>query len=89
MENQTEQSQQWKPVYEHPTLSSEIISEYDLSLLLGVSHSTLNYLRLNNSLPYIPMNKTNRVYNISQVKEWLNNRRTIAVKKSKKSDTEK
>ena len=72
------------PLYEHQTLSNEIISEYDLGLLLGINYKTLNYLRLTAALPYIPLNQRNRVYSIPKVKEWLNNRGTLAVRQPRK-----
>ena len=55
----------------HPSLADQVASEYDLCLLLGVSATTLDNLRRNRGLPYIPLNRNNRVYKTEEVLKWL------------------
>ena len=72
MENQ--QQQQQLPLYEHQNLSNEFISEYDLALFLGITQGTLSRLRTQQSLPYIRLDKNNRLYQIKALREWLDKR---------------
>ena len=56
---------------EHPSLSDKIVSEHDLCVLLGISARTLDILRRVDGLPTIYLNRTNRVYEVSGVLNWL------------------
>ena len=60
-----------RPISEHRKLSEEIINEYDLCLLLGISSNTLGKLRRTRELPYIPLDSRNRIYVIDEVIDWL------------------
>ena len=67
-----EDSEVLTPSVPHESLSSEIISEYDLAVMLGISSQTLGDLRRNKGLPYRVLNRNNRVYLIKEVVGWLN-----------------
>ena len=69
MENEVSQ-----PTYEHANLANQILSEFDLCLMLGVSASTLSVLRRDKGFPFIRMNKTNRAYSVDDVLVWLKGR---------------
>ena len=56
---------------EHRNLSDQVISEYDLCIILGISAVTLDNLRRQKDLPYIVLNRNNRVYLVSEVLKWL------------------
>lgn len=66
-----ENVQRESPITEHPDLANRIISEYDLCLLLGISAATLDDLRRSRKIPYIALNRNNRVYSVPEVLNWL------------------
>lgn len=68
------QKEMEKLVAEHRSFSEQVISEYDLCVLLGISARTLDSLRLTAGLPTIYLNRTNRVYGVSEVLNWLKGR---------------
>ena len=56
---------------EHQNLTNELVSEYDLCLILGISGDTLGRLRRQRNFPYVPLDTRNRVYIIPEVLKWL------------------
>ena len=62
---------------EHQSLSDRIISEHDLCILLGISARTLDNLRREEKLPTVYLNRTNRVYEVSGVLDWLSKRMKV------------
>lgn len=74
MQNETENQGQQRPVAEHKSLSEQVINEYDLAVLFGISTRTLGDLRRNHELPTIYLNRTNRVYSVTEVLNWLSKR---------------
>ena len=59
---------------EHPALSNEVISEYDLCVILGISANTLDRMRRDNGLPFVHLDRNNRCYEIKTVLGWLRTR---------------
>ena len=52
-------------------LSDQVYDEDAVCNLLRVNKTTLSALRLRKKLPYVPLNKTHRVYLAEDVLNWL------------------
>ena len=74
METEEKQPQELALKAPHPTFADQVISEYDLCVLLGISGQTLDSLRRDKGLPVVYLNKTNRVYLTSAVLDWIRGR---------------
>lgn len=60
-----------------PGTMNDILTETELLDLLGIKKSLLDDLRHNHQLPYCKISKTSRVYLVSDVLEFITNRRTV------------
>ena len=68
-----EQQEESRPVTEHQNLQNEVISEYDLCVILGIGEGTLHKIRDHKNFPTIILDSRNRVYLIKDVLDWLRN----------------